>query len=329
MPAEFYVLDDPSSSATWGPDGSYAWSMANATGSPGAGWDWLNITGGLTITATNKPDDGQKFTIAISGVGANFVNTVSNSWVIATAGGAVNQFNADKFLLTTTGFTPPLVGGSFSIVLIDKSVALVFTPTAPPCSSITTASFAAVVPTTGTTNMQMTFINASGLNSVQALAMDNCTISGTAYGPSENVLAPDPIGGLSLTARTVLPDNTVKVVLTAAKLTNGVPAAVNVLAIDTCGRGKSFDPVVTTLEVTSGNRVHQRFTGILSAERYLQVINGTPGLARLEVNLNGHVFRLGPLAAGQSVAADLSPAMNEGDANVVVLTGYGDIYCAR
>ena len=120
-----------------------------------------------------------------------------------------------------------------------------------------------------------------------------------------------------------MPDTTVKVVLTATRSPPGSPATVNVLAIDTCGHGKSFDPVITTLEVAAAGRVQQRFEGLLSAERYLQVLNGTPGLTKLEVVLNGHRFRLSPLADGQSLAADLGAAMNEGDNNVVVLKGYG------
>jgi hypothetical protein len=308
---------------TWAPGGTYAWEMSDATGIKGVGWTWLDILGDLTVTATNKPDDSQKFTIIISGDGANFDNTKSNSWIIATASVAVSGFNANKFILTTNGFPHDLNSGTFSVLLQDKSVVLLFTPATPPppCSDITTptAAVEGVV-------MVMTFINASGLSSVQALVLDNCAITGRQY--SESAAATNTgtaiSGNIELNARNTLLGTTKKVVLWAAKVTPGEPAAVNVLALDTCGRGKSFDPVITTLTVTSGNRVQQRFAGLLSAERYLQVINGTPGLQWLEVNLNGHIFRLNPLAAGQSVAADLAPAMNEGDANVVVLTGYGD-----
>jgi hypothetical protein len=319
-----------SSDTTWPAGGSLTWRLNDATGTAGndPGWDWFNITGNLTITATNQPDDSAKFTIHLSslsgsaaGTAEHFDNTATNTWVIATAGGAVNGFNAAKFILDTSGFLNPLAGGAFSLVLRDKSVVLVFTPQPPPCANTTTPSFAVVVSSPGVTNMQMTFVNASGLSSVQALAMENCAITGNAYGSGNTDLGPVP--PLSLTARTALPGNTVKVVLTAAKLANGVPAEVNVLALDTCGRGVSFDPVVTELKITSGNRVQQRFEGILAAERYLQVISGAPGLSWLEVNLNGHIFRLDPLAAGQTVSADLSAAMNEGDANVAVLTGYG------
>ena len=314
-------------SQTWVPGGTYAWEMSDATGVKGTGWDWLDITGNLTITATNQPpnDPTKQFTIAISGVGAHFDNTKSNSWVIATASDSVIQFNASKFIVTTTGFTPGLNEGTFSVLLRDKSVVLLFTPATPPppCSDITTSTAALEGAV-----MVMTFINASGLSSVQALVLDNCAITGRQYSePAAATNAGTAISGnIELNARTTLLGTTKKVVLWAAKITAGENnAAVNVLALDTCGRGKSFDPVITELRVTLDQPVQQRFTGLLSAERYLQVINGTPGLQWLTVNLNGHVFRLDPLAAGQTVSADLSAAMNEGDANVVVLTGFGEM----
>ena len=312
-----------STSLTWASGGSYDWEINDATGTKGTGWDWLNILGDLTINATSQPpnDPTKQFTIAISGVGEHFDNTASNSWIVATASGAVNQFNANKFILTTGGFTPSLNGGSFSVVLQDKSVALVFTPQPPPCSATTSAT-AAVEGTV----MVMTFVNDSKLGSVQALVKDNCTIVGKEYSdPATATNGGTAItGNIELNARTTLLDTTKKVVLWASKVASGLPAAVNVLAIDTCGRGASFDPVITTLEVTTGGQVEQRFAGILAAERYLRVINGSPGLTKLEVMLNGYTFRLDSLVAGQTVAADLGTAMHEGDANVVVLTGYGE-----
>jgi hypothetical protein len=173
-------------------------------------------------------------------------------------------------------------------------------------------------------NLVMTYSNASGLSSVQALTLSNCTLQGTAYDGNGGILSPNPITPITLAARSDLPAGAVTLVLTATKVTDGQPAAVNAIVIDPCGLGKSFDPVITTLEVTSGNLVQQRFTGILAAEHYLHVANGAPGLKWLELNVNGHKFRLDPLPAGSALSADLSRAMLEGENNTVVLTGYGE-----
>ena len=314
----------------WPAGGSLTWRISDATGTAGEdpGWDWLNIAGSLTITATNRPDDSAKFTIHLTtlsgsapGTAEHFDNTATNAWVIATASGAVNGFNANKFILDTGGFLNQLDGGTFSLVLRDQSLVLVFTPAVPPCAYTTTASFAVVEPTPGLRQMQMTFSNASGLSSVQAIIMENCTIAWAAYAADDS-----PTGAgtnVSTTVRTVLPASTTKAVLTASKVNQSLGATVNVMALDACGRGTSFDPVVTTLEITSGDRVRQRFEGLGAAERYLRVINGTPGLDWLEVVLNGHTFRVNPLVAGQELAADLGYAMNEGDANMVELIGHG------
>jgi hypothetical protein len=306
---------------TWAPGGTYAWEMSDATGIQGVGWTWLDILGDLTVTATNKPvGTGQEFTIAISGAGLHFDNLATNSWVIATVSGAVNGFNANKFILTTGGFTPGLASGTFSVVLRDKEVVLVFTPAPPACSATTSASSALEGAV-----MVMTFINESGLGSVQALVKDNCTIVGREYNASglATNLGTPITGNIVLDARTTLLGDTKKVVLWASKDT-AAPATVNVMSIDTCGRGKSFDPVITTLKVTAGNLVQQRFEGLLAAEHYLRVVNSTPGLRSLDVNLNGRHFHL-DLADGQEVSADLGGAMLEGLRNVVILTGSGEV----
>ena len=95
--------------------------------------------------------------------------------------GALNGFNANKFIVDPSGFQNPVGGGTFSVVLQGQSVGLVFTPAPPACSAVTVASFYIAVPVPGTTNAVMTFSNASGLRSVQALKMENSAISGTAY----------------------------------------------------------------------------------------------------------------------------------------------------
>jgi hypothetical protein len=312
--------------AAWAGGGSYLFEMNDATGTVGAdpGWDLLSLTDSLTIAAT----DTDRFTLnlttlagATPGLAVHFDNTLTNSWVVATVGGSVDQFNANKFTLNTSGFQNDRAGGTFSLVLRDRSVALVFTPAAPPCSTTTTLA----VRGDGSGKAFLSFTNTSGLASVQALTLRNCSLTGHAYGADGTDLTPATIGPVTLTARTVLPADTVRLELEATRLdlSEGTNAAVNAIAIDTCGRGKSLDPVVTTLTVTSGNRVQQRFEGIFAAERFLQVINGTPGLEGLTVELNGHKFELNSLAAGQHVAADLGAAMNEGEDNVAVLTGSG------
>ena len=314
-------------SQIWASGGTNVWEIVSLSGGSGVGWDFLNITGDLTITATNKPSDLEKFTIKLvsmadastPGPMGTFNNAVSNAWPIATVSGSVNEFIVSKFNVNATGFQNPLGGGSFSVRLENRTVFVVFTPSA--CAGTTTPT-SQVVGTPPNTQMEMTFVNASFLKSVQALVTNNCYVTGTAYAADNSVLG--SVAQLSTTARTILPDNTAKVVLTATKYDTALSAIVNVIAIDTCGRGVSFDPIITTLEVLARNRVQQRFEGLMSAEHYFFVQNGRPGLRRLEVNINGRGFGV-DLVNGQSVSSDLRRAMREGTDNVVTLTGYGEV----
>jgi autotransporter-associated beta strand protein len=317
----------------WGPGGTYEWEMNDATGSAGSspGWDFLKITGDLTINATNNNGDAGKFTIIVTNVGsatwpAHFSESSSYSWKIAEVtdiNSSVVGFNASKFRVVC-GLSPT-PNGTFSVVLNGKAVEATYAPSG--CGVTEATSY---VDSTNPDNklMVMTFKNTDGLASVQPLRMENCTITGKYY-PNVN---DDPSGGTAispdpqLNVKSVLVSSPQKVILWAAKTgQQSQTAFVNAIVINTCGLGKSFDPVFTTLEIVSGNQVQQRFEGLLSPERYLHVLNGGPGLKWLEVNMNGRLFRLDPLTNGQEVSADLGSAMLEGENNVVILTGGGEV----
>lgn len=91
--------------------GTYQWELSDAAGAEGnssGGWDILNVTGGLGITATT----GSKFTIEIlsltpanaSGLAANFNPAVSAQWRIVNADATIANFDPNKFLVIATGF---------------------------------------------------------------------------------------------------------------------------------------------------------------------------------------------------------------------------------
>jgi len=105
---------------TWAGGGTYVWEVDQVDAStvlqPGKGadpgYDFLNITGTLAITATS--DSGDKYIIDVNGLlhathalGAvgDWDNTKSYTWVIATASDGISGFNADKFDIRTGNFT--------------------------------------------------------------------------------------------------------------------------------------------------------------------------------------------------------------------------------
>ena len=95
-------------SATWNGGGTYDWEISNFLGSSGSGWDLLNVTGALTISA----DAGSPFTINVisltagntPGAAANFDAFSNYSFAIATAAGGISGFNANAFNILTGQF---------------------------------------------------------------------------------------------------------------------------------------------------------------------------------------------------------------------------------
>jgi hypothetical protein len=111
--------------------------MTDAIGQPGTNWDFLSISGGLSVQSTT----GNPFVIQLRSIdlnlnddtsgAADFGNESSQSWVIATAAGITN-FSADKFTVDASGFQNDLAGGSFSVQTNADSLLLVFTSRPPP-----------------------------------------------------------------------------------------------------------------------------------------------------------------------------------------------------
>jgi autotransporter-associated beta strand protein len=118
----------PSTLATgdqeWGNGGAYVWEIKDATGSAGSGYDQLQLTGNLNVTASSGG-----FTIDITsldsgnanGNAGNFDKTQNYDWVIATTTGAVSIDPAaftfvDHFTNdTVANGAPGSVDGAFSI----------------------------------------------------------------------------------------------------------------------------------------------------------------------------------------------------------------------
>lgn len=308
---------------TWAGGGTYDVEMDDAAGTAGVspGWDKLAITGTLTISAT----PASQFIIKLSSLGspaAHFDNSKHRVWRIVTTTGGISGFNSTAFVYDYSAFEAmnDIANGQFTVGVRGNDLYLAFWPD---CSSpATTKSHALDNSDPLHVKMTATYENLGGLVKTDAKVADNCTIVGTAYDVDGAILA----SGLPVTTSsyTDLPIGTTKVFLVATKNTESSQAVVNPEVRDFCGTWTYFDPILTTVEVLAGNVVQQRFEGLLAAEHYLMVANGTPGLERLDVNINGRVFTA-PLTAGQRVSADLRSAMREGTDNVVLLTGYGPV----
>ena len=118
-------------SVVWNGGGTYDWEINNFLGTAGTNYDFLNVTGALTISA----DSGNKFIIDVisllaadntAGNASNF-NAASNyTFAIATAAGGIVGFDASGFDILTTNFSNPMgsPAGSWSITQNGNSINL-------------------------------------------------------------------------------------------------------------------------------------------------------------------------------------------------------------
>ncbi|MDD4118592.1 MAG: autotransporter-associated beta strand repeat-containing protein, partial [Kiritimatiellae bacterium] len=121
--------------------------MPNAAGTAGSGWDLLETTG-----ATYLPASGQ-FIVWVTGAGAGFSVGAGQSWKILDGPAeGVADFDAEKFIVDTSGFAPELWGGEFTVSndFDNGDLYLVFEP------SVLDPDFFSVAPD-GPTSMELTF----------------------------------------------------------------------------------------------------------------------------------------------------------------------------
>lgn len=100
---------------TWANGGSYVWEINNATGTAGTdpGWDLVNGTGTLDITAAS----GSQFNILVNsltlanvgGLATNFNDALNYNWLLADFN-TVTGFAANAFNINTSAFTNPFTG---------------------------------------------------------------------------------------------------------------------------------------------------------------------------------------------------------------------------
>jgi hypothetical protein len=147
-------------------------------------------------------------------------------------------------------------------------------------------------------------------------------MTATAFGAGDIVL--QNLVPLTQDVPLSLSPGTIKVVCLGYKIDSTLEASCNARAYDVCGSfSATIDPVSTVLEIDDSGEAQQTFTGISSADRYVIVQNGAPGLTWLNIVVNGNVYALSPLTNGQSLTLDVGAVMNPGDDNTVILVGGG------
>jgi hypothetical protein len=116
------------------------------------------------------------------------------------------------------------------------------------------------------------------------------------------------------------------VVVTSTKIDQTKRARIEIIATDLAGNSRVCDPIHTLVvrNVGNGNETADlRSNDVPFAENKVTIMNGSPGLATLEVKVNGQKFKASGLKDGETRTLDISSAMQPGDNNVVGLKGTG------
>jgi len=334
-----------SSSATWGLDGEFAFEIdeANtATGIPGGepGWSLLDVSGTLAVTATAA----DPFTIVLAtfssktmpGSVPDFFYTNKGagyySWKIATAS-SISGFDPTKVAVNASQFANFLGGGTFSVseAASGEELDLTYEPYACAASDMPSpgyelTNYPAGSPPFTFVGVYLFYTNAHGLGGIQGTKTVNCTMPyAWAYGPglptagtSIGAVAVDPVN------YTLLPIGTTNLTILAAKTTLGQDSVVNASAWDSCFDFQAnFDPEVAIVTAGPNVQAQQVYAGLDSAEHYVTILNGNPGLTALRLLVNGWTYNLGAVGQGQTVMVNVGASFKPGSTNTVALLGEG------
>ena len=123
------------SGTTWGVLGNYDVEIQTASGARGTGYDSIDVTGGLTFSATL----GSPFTlrlVSLDGSGnpgnvGDFNSSLGYAWLIAHTDG-ITGFNVSAIQIQTTNFTNSIGAGGFYVTTVGNDVYLNFSPVPEP-----------------------------------------------------------------------------------------------------------------------------------------------------------------------------------------------------
>jgi len=117
-------------SQVWGSGGVYLWELGDLAGSAGTGWDLLNIAGTITFTATSSTPFEIRISslsaLGLAGDLADFDQSISYSWILASASGGVVNFDEDYFQINADGFANEY-SGQFGVAQIGGDIVLSYT----------------------------------------------------------------------------------------------------------------------------------------------------------------------------------------------------------
>jgi hypothetical protein len=333
------TLTDFSATIDWG-DGSSSpanGQLVTITGGPGtspytvSGSHTYASSGNFTITTKILDTGGSTITATCS------TSTSSITLTPATATNAVGGSHTVTATVTSGG--NPVAGTTVNFS-IDSGPNAGKTGT-----GVTDVSGHATFTYTdtggaGTDSISATFTDASGAQE-KAIATKtwglsdttppSCALTAVITGPPKQVqvTVQDADGGLqtilvtdSTNATTTVPaftpGTTAPVVVTATKINQSQGARLGLQVTDMAGNVTNCDPSLLTVEAGKSVTIRR----VPSSESTLTIRNGSSGLQKLRITVNGKVFVL-HLRSNEVRLLDISSAMKDGSRNTISLFGYG------
>jgi uncharacterized repeat protein (TIGR01451 family) len=133
----------------------------------------------------------------------------------------------------------------------------------------------------------------------------------------------------SVNATTVVPaytpGTTDPVVVRSTKINQSLSSTFELTATDVAGNTTVCDPVLTSVirSTDEDQPASQTFSELPQGESKITIVNGDPGMKKVKIVVNGVTFKETALAAGEVRSFDVASAMKAGNANTIVITGYG------
>jgi hypothetical protein len=151
----------------------------------------------------------------------------------------------------------------------------------------------------------------SGLANITITKCVNCTytVNNT---KNPGTAMPDPYS---------LSGQTTQLPVTFTRIDNSQPATLSLTSTDVAGN--VGDPSVLYLGRSAGSQVAATVRDVEQQESEVDVLNATPGIQTLTLNVNGKLFQYRNLVSGQKLVIAIGSALRPGNANQITAVGVG------
>lgn len=179
-------------------------------------------------------------------------------------------------------------------------------------------------------------VSALGLVGVHFAVAPSCALTAVIAGPPKQlqITVQDSTSGLQSVVVTEASNATISVppftlgttspvVVTATKIDDSQGATVALRVTNQAGLVTDCDPAMVTVGRQPGDSPVQVLHHIARTESHVTIVNGTPGVDQVRLEVNGHPFLVTGLQAGQTRTINVSAAMRKGTSNTILVVAHG------